>query len=168
MKRVSFLVLVFSILFASTSFAYSLNACDWQKIKRCNLGPVPFGPAPNGPLSWNSQNTCNSQINFDCQNISIPNPQVVYDNDGIIPIGNFVERAGKVYFCYLNGIFARNTWLKTKGKWYYFDMTSVMIKGFIKINGLVYYFNSDGSMATGTTIINGVTHYFDASGAMVF
>ena len=168
MKRVSFLVLVLSILFASTSFAYSLNDSDWQKIKRCNFGPAPFGPAPNGPLSWNSQNTCNSQINFDCQNISIPNPQVVYDNDGMIPIGNFVERAGKVYFCYLNGIFARNTWLKTKGKWYYFDMSSVMIKGFIRINGLAYYFNADGSMATGTTIINGETHYFDASGAMVF
>ena len=168
MKKVSLLVLVFSILFASTSFAYSLIDRDWQNVHRCYNGPVAFGPAPNGPSSWNSPNTRNYQSNFDCQTISIPNPQVVYDNDGLIPIGNFVERAGKVYFCYIDGIFARNTWLKTKGKWYYFDMSSVMIKGFIKINGLVYYFLADGSMATGTTIINGETHYFDASGAMVF
>lgn len=100
--------------------------------------------------------------------IYVQSPHVVYDNGGLIPIGNFIERAGKNYFMYLDGVFARNTWLNTKGKWYYFDNSSEMLRGWVTINGLTYYFNDDGCMATGTTTIDGVTHYFDAVGAKVF
>ena len=174
MKKVSLFVLVFCIIFSTVSFANYCGNDEWPRIIHLNNGPTPSGPTPSGPPVYNYPNSTSYnfvpsyQNNFDYRSISIPTPQVVYDPDGIIPIGNFIERDGSVYFCYLNGVFARNTWLKTKGKWYYFDMSSVMLKGFVKIDGLTYYFNSDGSMATGTTTINGVTHYFDASGAMVF
>ena len=172
MKKISFLFsLIFVMAFTTTLYAF-YNPCDWPRnVHWSHNYPRPSGP----PVSYydnysNYNGYCipNYNTRFDCHSITIPTPQVVYDNDCLIPIGNFVERAGNVYFSYLNGVFARNTWLKTKGKWYYFDMSSVMMKGFVKINGLTYYFNSDGSMATGTTIINGQTHYFDASGAMVF
>ena len=111
---------------------------------------------------WNSYDT------YVGKRIYVQNPHIVYDNGGLIPIGNFIERAGKNYFMYLDGVFARNTWLNTKGKWYYFDNSSEMLRGWVTINGLTYYFNDDGCMATGTTTIDGVTHYFDAVGAKVF
>ena len=171
MKKISFLILIFSILIGSTSYAHDWSYGDWPRVINWNNGTNPCSPPVyNHPYDLNYSNyyVPNYTSNFDCKSINIPTPQVVYDVDGIIPIGNFIERAGSVYFCYLNGVFARNTWLKTKGKWYYFDISSEMLKGFVKINGLTYYFNSDGSMATGTTTINGVTHYFDATGAMVF
>ena len=172
MKKSRYLMLlIFILLFGTKSFASSFSNDYCTRIVSWDNGPRPSGPPVyNHPYDLNYSNyyVPNYTSNFDCKPITIPTPQVVYDSDGIIPIGSFIERAGSVYFCYLNGVFARNTWLKTKGKWYYFDMSSAMMKGFVKINGLTYYFNSDGSMATGTTIINGVTHYFDATGAMVF
>lgn len=172
MKKTRYLiVLIFVLLFSAKSFANCFNYDDFPRIVHWNNEPRPSSPPVyNHPydLNYSDYYVPNYTSNFDCKSINIPTPQVVYDFDGIIPIGNFIERAGSVYFCYLNGVFARNTWLKTKGKWYYFDMSSAMLKGFVKINGLIYYFNSDGSMATGTTTINGVTHYFDATGAMVF
>ena len=177
MKKLSFLfALIFVITFSITSFAHNHISNDWPNVVHWSYNsPTPSGPPVSNYNYWQNYSTYpdysyvpNYNSWIDCRSMTIPTPQVVYDPDGLIPIGNFIERAGNVYFSYLNGVFARNTWLKTKGKWYYFDMSSVMLKGFVKINGLTYYFNSDGSMATGTTIINGQTHYFDASGAMVF
>ena len=173
-KSILVLSLVFALGLSMVAFA-NYNYNEWPRIVHWSDNyPTPSGP----PVNYNNHYysdyytqdyfTPNYTNWSSCRSMTIPTPQVVYDPDGLIPIGNFIERAGNVYFSYLNGVFARNTWLKTKGKWYYFDMSSVMMKGFVKINGLVYYFNSDGSMATGTTIINDQTHYFDASGAMVF
>lgn len=165
---------IFIITFSTASFAHYVVNNDWSNVVHWSSNhPTPYGPPVNNydytPNYYTQDYFTPNYSNWNsCRSMTIPTPQVVYDPDGIIPIGNFVERSGNVYFKYLNDVFARNTWLKTKGKWYYFDMSSVMMKGFIKINGLIYYFNADGSMATGTTVINGQTHYFDATGAMVF
>ena len=127
MKKVSLFVLVFCIIFSTVSFANYCGNDEWPRIIHWNNGPTPSGPPVyNYPNNTSYNFVPSYQTNFDCRSISIPTPQVVYDTDGIIPIGNFIERAGSVYFCYLNGVFARNTWLKTKGKWYYFDSKGYM------------------------------------------
>lgn len=109
-----------------------------------------------------SQNTINSGNNV----VSVA-PQIVYDNDAA-PIGFFVYLNNDTYFSYTNGVFARNTWLLSKNRWYYLDTDAKMVRGLYTLNGTTYYFNQDGSMATGVVVINGVSHYFDALGSMIY
>jgi glucan-binding repeat-containing protein len=160
------------LLFATMMFAHPNDV--YPKISPSYYDRYPHYasnyPGAPGALQYNNVPECWQSYHgrYNYRYITAPSPQIVYDNNGFIPIGNFIERAGKNYFCYLSGVFARNTWLNTKGKWYYFNPDSEMVIGWCVINGQVYYFNSDGSMATGTTIIDGVTHYFDALGILVF
>ncbi len=133
--------------------------------------PVNQGPPINNQT--NNSNTVAPNVSSGNAGVSgvsvtVPSPQIVYDTDGIIPIGTLMQVNGECYFAYLNGVFARNTWLKSKGKWYYFDTTGTMIRGFYTINGSTYYLNVDGSMATGMTKIDGVVHYFDNNGIMIY
>ena len=122
-------------------------------------------PIYNQPYNINSGNS--NSVDTGIRNVIVPEPQIVYDN-GIIPLGIFVEANNETYYSYLNGVYARNIWLNTKGKWYYLDTSGKMIRGLYRMNNATYYFNDDGSMATGNTVINGVNHYFDAVGIMVY
>lgn len=171
MKKIGFVFcLVIVTLYSTIVFAHPYdvypNICGNGTYGRPNQTP-PYSQPYNNQYNYSDWkwNTYDSYVG---KRIYVQNPHVVYDNGGLIPIGNFIERAGKNYFMYLDGVFARNTWLNTKGKWYYFDNSSEMLRGWCTINGLTYYFNDDGCMATGTTTIDGVTHYFDAVGAKVF
>ena len=166
MKKFLVCLMCFVTLLNTIAFAHPYDVYP----NNCGNGNYPR-PSQTPPY-YNSNNYSDWRWNYNDsyveKRINVQSPQVIYDNGGLIPIGNFIERAGKNYFMYLDGVFARNTWLNTKGKWYYFDNSSEMLRGWWTINGLTYYFNSDGSMATGTTVIDGVTHYFDAIGAKVF
>ena len=162
---ICFVTLLSTISFAHPYDVYPNNCGNGNYPRPTQISPYshPYN-APYNNQDWRWNNNDSYVVN----KIYVQSPKVVYDTGGLIPIGNFIERAGKNYFMYLDGVFARNTWLNTKGKWYYFDNSSEMLRGWYTINGLTYYFNSDGSMATGTIVINGVTHYFDAIGAKVF
>ena len=170
--KLVFCVLSFAVLYCTIVLAHPYDVYPNNRGNCTYPYPRPTQTPPysysyNSPYSYPDWKW-NNNDSYVGRNICVQSPQVVYDNGGLIPIGNFIERAGKNYFMYLDGVFARNTWLNTKGKWYYFDSSSEMLRGWCTINGLTYYFNNDGSMATGTTTIDGVTHYFDAVGAKVF
>lgn len=135
-----------------------VNSC--QSPRSINYGP----PVYDRPCANNS--TPNTEL-WTSKSVVVPTPQVVYDN-GVVPLGAFVYPNGDTYYTFANGVYARNTWLNTKGKWYYFDTTAKMIRGFYTLNGSTYYFNEDGSMAIGAVVIGGTTHYFDALGIMVY
>lgn len=168
MKKIKFgLVLFCSILlFGASAFAHPGRVYPDVCNKPYPINQPPVWSEPSSIYYIPDLPSLNSQ--YFCQSINVPQPQIIEDNGGLLPVGNFIERNGKNYFMFLNGVFARNVWLKAKGKWYYFDISSEMVKGWCRINGLIYYFNADGCMATGTTIIDGAVHYFDAMGAMVY
>lgn len=139
---------------------YGSRSYSYEPSRAYNYGP----PVYDRPYSNNN----NSIVTYGTsRNVVVPTPQIVYDN-GVVPLGAFVYPNGETYYTYANGVYARNTWLNTKGKWYYFDTTAKMVRGLYTLNGSTYYFNEDGSMAIGATVIDGVTHYFDALGIMVY
>ena len=135
---------------------YSHNYIPSQTPK--NAPPVYDRPYAN-PSSNQTINNGN--------NVVAVAPQIVYDNEAA-PIGFFVYLNNETYFSYLNGVFARNTWLSSKNRWYYLDTSAKMVRGLYTLNGTTYYFNQDGSMATGVVVVDGVSHYFDALGSMVY
>ena len=124
-----------------------------------NAPPVYYRPYADAPTSQSVPANSNSVVSIA--------PQVVYDNDAA-PIGFFAYLNNETYFSYMNGAFARNTWIYKNNNWYYFDSTAKMVRGLYTLNGTTYYFNQDGSMAIGVVVIDGVTHYFDALGSMVY
>ena len=64
----------------------------------------------------------------------------------------------------------KNGWIKSNGKWYYYE-NGTMIKGWKKVNNKWYYLNDKGIMLTGWQKLKwskGIDwFYFDSSGAMV-
>ena len=100
---------------------------------------------------------------------TVPEPQIVmqpYGKDNVD--GNWTTNGTNWFFMYPNGVFATNTWLQSRGHWYYLQMNGAMAVGFITINGKTYYLNADGTMVSGMMMINGVMHMFDANGVMVY
>ena len=69
------------------------------------------------------------------------------------------------YYSYSDGSYAKNTWLKIGGKWYYFGAYGYMAKSWKQIGKKWYYFGADGKMRSGWQKIGGKWYYF-ASGAM--
>jgi lysophospholipase L1-like esterase len=59
-----------------------------------------------------------------------------------------------------------NTWVKTNGKWYYFNSSGAMATGWTKVSGTWYCMNSSGVMQTGWKNSNGKWYYLNSSGAM--
>lgn len=127
---------------------------------------VPKNAPPVYDRPYADTNSNQTSIN-NGNNIVTTAPQVIYE-DAAAPIGFFVYLNNETYYSYTNGVFARNTWLLSKGKWYYFDTSAKAARGFYTLNGTTYYFNQDNSMAIGAVVVNGVTHYFDALGSMVY
>lgn len=153
-----------------SEYRYPRNLNPYDVSYAVNQGP-PINNQANNSYNF-SNNTVNNFISNGNANtygvsVIVPNPQIVYD-DEVLHVGTFMQVNGECYFAYLNGVFARNIWLKSNGKWYYFDTTGTMIRGFYTINGSTYYLNEDGSMATGTTKVNGTVHYFDNNGIMIY
>ena len=83
-----------------------------------------------------------------------------------IPYGWEKSSDGWTFVDY-DGVMKKNTWLKTGGKWYYFDRQGLMQTGWQKISDKWYYFNTSGAMVTGWQEISGKWYYFSASGSMV-
>ncbi|MBQ2204348.1 MAG: hypothetical protein II411_00460 [Lachnospiraceae bacterium] len=120
------------------------------------------------PVNQNNNQQPTNNQNANAQNITVPDPQWVYENLNGIVTGSFVEAFGGWHFLYVNGVYATNAWVNSNGKWYYVDLTGTMVRGLYTINGVTYYLNQDGSMATGAMNINGTNHYFDSNGAMLY
>ena len=56
---------------------------------------------------------------------------------------------------------AKNGWVKSGGKWYYYDKNGQMVKDvWQQYKGSWYYLGSDGAMLTGWQTINGFKYYF--------
>jgi hypothetical protein len=90
---------------------------------------------------------------------------------------HFLPKAGKATWVktsdggwkyrYKKGVYARNAWLKDKGKWYYFNAKGLMVTGWKMIKKKWYYFNAKGAMVTGWKMIKKKWYYFNTKGAMV-
>jgi fructan beta-fructosidase len=59
-----------------------------------------------------------------------------------------------------------NTWIKTNGKWYYFNSSGVMATGWVKVNSKWYYMNSSGILQTGWKKLSNKWYYLNSSGVM--
>ena len=78
----------------------------------------------------------------------------------------WVKTNGKWYYYDANGIKVTNASKKIDGKWYYFGKDGAMYTNWQKINNRWYYFGTDGAMRTGWQQINGKWYYFDSKGVM--
>lgn len=81
--------------------------------------------------------------------------------------GKWVKSGKQYRFRQKDGTFAVSTWLKIKGKYYYFNEEGFRIQGFFNYqNGNRYYLGKDGAMVTGWQKIKKKYYYFARNGAM--
>ncbi len=79
----------------------------------------------------------------------------------------WVKTDGKWYFYDSNGVLKKG-WLKDGGKWYFLRSNGVMATGWVKSGGKWYYLSSSGAMLTGWQKIGGAWYFLNkSSGAMV-
>ena len=78
----------------------------------------------------------------------------------------WVKSDGKWYYYNSSGAKATG-WQQIGGKWYYFNGSGVMQTGWLKSGSSWYYLSSSGAMATGWVKSGGTWYYLNGSGAMV-
>lgn len=127
-----------------------------------------------------------------CNNIET---NVVHDEDGYAVLEltsdnnfGFKKVNDNIQFYDVTGKQVKSSWINSDGKWYYFDESGNMVKGWKCISDNWYYFSEDGSRTTGwleknnkwyylgedgimkksqNLTISGVCYYFDSNGIMV-
>lgn len=75
-----------------------------------------------------------------------------------------ITRKGK-RFLKKNGAYAKNTWLKINGSYYYFNKRGYAHKGWLTYNGQRYYLSKNGARTTWTSL-NGKWYYFKKNGVL--
>lgn len=80
--------------------------------------------------------------------------------------GDWVKRGTKWKYRYTNKTYAKNTWLKINGKYYYFKSSGYMDTGWKTYNRQKYYLNKNGDMATGWVPYKKKWYYFNKNGTM--
>lgn len=75
-----------------------------------------------------------------------------------------ITRKGK-RFLKKNGTYAKNTWLKINGAYYYFNKRGYAHKGWLTYNGQKYYLSQNGARTTWTSL-NGKWYYFKKNGVL--
>ncbi len=86
--------------------------------------------------------------------------------------GEWIPKDGGKRFRYRkeNGKYAKSTWAKIDGHWYYFNSKGYVLRGLRKINGKYFLFRKSGGagktgrMLTGKQTVNGKVCYFRTSG----
>ena len=80
----------------------------------------------------------------------------------------WVKRNNGIWsYCKDNEALARNEWLYVNGRWYVFDGSGTMIKGWFRSGEAWYYLGEDGGMLSGQWFQDkGKNYYLTASGTM--
>lgn len=83
--------------------------------------------------------------------------------------GKFVQTSSGTKYRMKNGKYAKGTWLKVNGKYYYFQKNSLMARNkLLNTGGKTYYVNRSGVRVKSMWLKkNGKTYYFDKTGAAV-
>lgn len=80
--------------------------------------------------------------------------------------GTWRATAGKWWYPYDKGGYARDGWQNISGAWYHFDKSGWLQIGWVHDGNTWYYTNGSGAMVTGWQKISGSWYYFASSGAM--
>jgi len=76
----------------------------------------------------------------------------------------WIQSSGTWYYCYPDGSYQKDSWLKVDEKWYLFDRDGRMLTGWQTKDGLGYYLRENGEMYMGW-IKSGDTWYYLNSAA---
>ncbi len=95
---------------------------------------------------------------------TIDGKQFYYDKNGK-PVTYRQKIGGKWYYFNGSGVLQKG-WIKG-GNWFYADKNGVLQTGWQKIGGKWYLFNGSGAMLTGWQKSGGKWYYFNSSGAML-
>lgn len=80
--------------------------------------------------------------------------------------GKWVKKNSIWEYQYKNKSFAKSTWLKVNGKFYYFKKNGNMAVGFLSYNGKRYFLNKSGDMASGWVLHKKKWYYMNKNGTM--
>lgn len=136
---------------------------SFSQAPRCNLGSSITNPIYHlvaqqlSSQSWNvsGKTTDRVEVSYAPTTLSIRVPTGLVSSDGHQEYWSDVHTQ------------AKNQWVTTGGKRYYFDGSGAMATGWLTLGNARYYLGTDGAMRTGWQTINGARYYFSDSGSMV-
>lgn len=80
--------------------------------------------------------------------------------------GKWERKNGKICFRLKDGTYAKDGWIKVRGKVFYLNSEGYQVKGWIRYRGHLYYIGSKGSLHLGWLKLSKYNYYMRSNGSM--